>query len=290
MAEGTSPGSCSGAPSSAVSTSPSRRPGTGGGSVGLEAHHHEAEAGAGREALEGLGERDRLQPHAQVAAAHPAASQQLVEHAAHRRGGHRQLELAREPGGHEPDGRAAGIHERAAREARIEDEVDPQEPIHVTAAPRPPGPAGGADDAPARPRSVPHRERQMPDAERAAVAELGGGPPGLRHAQHGQVGAGIAGHQGGRRRVPVRPRHADVGVEAHGVLGGDDEAGSPHDAGRRQPRTGMHGDDRARGALDGRGQIVGERDERLHGDPPFRWWTHDAPRRDAGESPEWLGR
>ena len=108
----------------------------------------------------------------------------------------------------------------------------------------------------------------MADLEGGVVAERGGGRSRVVHGQYGEVRSGIAPGEHGGQRAAVRHRDGDALLGPHGVVRGDDDARAPVDAGGRQPAAGVYGDDGGGGALHGLRQIVREREQPIHRDPP----------------------
>src|SRR5262245_63337132 len=99
----------------------------------------------------GLREIDRLETEPQIASTDPSGGQHLVDDARYRGSRHRQLELARQAGGHQAGDLAGGVHQRSARKAWIEHQVDAQESVYLATSPRAPRAADRAHHAPAGP-------------------------------------------------------------------------------------------------------------------------------------------
>ena len=110
----------------------------------------------------------------------------------------------------------------------------------------------------------------MADAEPSRIAALRRGTGEVGDPQDGEIGRGIAASESGRHRPAVGTRDPKVVVRADGVIGRHDDARPPVDAGGREARPGVDGDDGARGTLDGTGEVVREREQRLHVAPPRR--------------------
>ena len=158
-----------------------------------------------------------------------------------------------------------GGDQRSAAQTGIDGEVGLDPEIDLAAFPAAPLAAGGADRAErgAGPgvAGAAEGEHQMSGAERGGIAErcdrqLAGGD-----AQHGEVGARIAAGELSRNAAPIGQGDADVLVAADGAVGGHDHAVAPVDSGGGQPGPGVDRDDRARGARDGVGELVGESGE-----------------------------
>src|SRR5262245_6521437 len=248
-----------------------RDPGARRWAVGLDVHHDEGPiARSGGQPPPWLRQSHRLETETHVAATDAAARQQLIDDTRDRGRRHSKRELARETGSHHTAYLTGGVHQRPAREPWIEDEIHADEAVHLAAAPRAPGAADGTDHAPARAGPVADREHDVADFERGTVTDLGHRPARVGDAQHGQVGAGVAPDQAGGRRAAVGPGDFDVLVRAQGVFRGHDDARAPVHAGRGEPRAAVHGDDGAGRVLDRGGEIVREREQRLHQGPPFQ--------------------
>ena len=185
----------------------------------------------------------------------------VVDDAADRFRRNRQLQVSRRPRRVEADDAAARVDERAARESRIERQVEREEVGPGDAS----GPGvDGADDPPAGPRPGAHGEHHVPHANRVGVAGVGHGDARRVDSEDGDVERGVPTDDRGRRRDAVRPRHGHVVLGLHGVVRGDDQAGMPVDARRRHARPAVHGHDRPTRSLDRRRQLVRERKQLVH--------------------------
>jgi hypothetical protein len=76
--------------------------------------------------------------------------------------------------------------------------------------------------------------------------------------EDGQIGAGVGAGERCRHGGPVGQSHGDLLLAADGVFGGDDRAGAPEYAARREPRPGMHCNHIAPGQFDSGRDLIGK--------------------------------
>ena len=202
----------------------------------------------------------------------------------------RQLQVSRRPRGVEADDGAARVDERAARESRIERQVEREE-VGPGDASRPG--VDGADDPPAGPRPGAHGQHHVSHANRVGVAGVGHGEAGRVDPEDGDVQRGVPTDDRGRRRGAVRPRHGHVVLGLHGMVRGDDQAGMPVDARRRHARPAVHGHDGPTRSLDRRRQLVRERKQLVHVPLPALHVSSMCPQDEGArrprEPPGWAG-
>ena len=164
---------------------------------------------------------------------------------------------------HDP---AAGVDEWPAREAGIEREVEIQEigalgPPSLTVA-------DGAHHAPARARATAHGEHDVSHARRLG-RDVGDRKISRVDAQNGNVDARVSSSDGRRQRSAIRRRHGDVLIDLHRMIRGDDQSGTPVNAGRTESPSAVDAHGGAPGVLDRRRELVRESHQPVHLGPPL---------------------
>ena len=206
-----------------------------------------------------IGQRHRLQPHAQIAARDPSASEDFLQHPVDGGSRNGQAGQSRKSRRGDPDGGSGGVDHQTTRRSRVHGEIETDITIEPPAAPRAPGATHGADNPQ---RGVDSRilgtadgERQIAGLDllrewRCRIARR------FRNPQDRQIGAGVASRHGSGAAGAIGQRDGDLLLAADGVLGSDNHARTPDDAARRKTRPCMYCHHRTAGPFDCRGQVI----------------------------------
>src|SRR5215831_1381380 len=237
-------------------------PTLGGGTGRLHGDHDHRRGLLQAEALaKRVREAHGLGADSEVGAGDVSAALEPVEEAVDDDGGNGQVLAPARPRGVDADHLPAHVHQGSAGESWIERQVEVED-----GAARATSSAGdGADHAPARPRSFADGQHDVAGLHRRRVTDTGRGHITRIDPEHREIDGGIAAGEGGGNGPAVGPGQQNVVLRLHGVVGGDDEAGTPVHARRARAPPGRDAEDALARLLHGGGEPVRESDQIAHG-------------------------